>query len=108
MLWSRKQDCLSEYLPASSKSHKRECQLALAESTVSRTGARPEHPIARAPAGVRSMIRPLMYGSLMRTITERPVLTLVTLTIVPKGRVLCAAVRAVACAYSPLAVFSPL
>ena len=57
--------------------------------TVSCTIVRPEDPIARAPAGVRSIIRPLMYGprSLMRTTTDCPVLTLVTLTFVPKGRV---------------------
>ena len=30
------------------------------DSTVSVTGARPEDPIARAPAGVRSMTRPRM------------------------------------------------
>jgi hypothetical protein len=31
-----------------------------ADSTVSLTGARPEDPIARAPAGVRSITRPRM------------------------------------------------
>ena len=83
---------------------------AMVPSTVSVTGARPSEPIALAPAGVRSMIRPAMKGprSLMRTITERPVLRLVTSTKVPNGSVRWAAVNREAWAYSPLAVFSLL
>ena len=46
--------------------------------------------------------------SLMRTITERPLCRFVTLTFVPNGRLLWAAVSAEAWAYSPFAVFSPL
>ena len=79
------------------------------ETTVSVTGASPEKPSACAPAGVKSMTRPLMKGprSLMRTTTERPVARCVTFTMVPKGSDRCAAVRRVALAYSPLAVRSP-
>src|SRR5712671_2924614 len=65
------------------------------ETTVSVTGASPEKPSACAPAGVKSMTRPLMKGprSLMRTTTERPVARCVTFTMVPKGSDRCAAVR---------------
>src|SRR5437868_694550 len=74
------------------------------------TGASPDMPSARAAAGVRSITRPRTKGprSLMVTTTERPLLRLVTRTLVPNGRLLCAAVYALALAYSPLAVFPPL
>jgi len=53
------------------------------------TFASPENPRARAAAGVTSMIRPRVKGprSLIVTITERPLLLLVTRTLVPKGSV---------------------
>src|SRR5690348_3884377 len=43
----------------------------------------------------------------MRTTTERPVRSLVTRTLVPNGRLRCAAVRARVLKRSPLAVFLP-
>ena len=70
----------------------------------------PDNPIARAPAGVKSIIRPRIKGprSLMRTTTDRPVRIFVTCTLVPKGNLRCAAVNPDAGAYSPLAVLPPL
>jgi len=70
------------------------------------TGANPERPIARAPAGVRSIIRPGTKGprSEMRTMTFLPFFLLVTLTRVPNGNVRCAAVSAPGFILSPLAV----
>src|SRR5829696_3889451 len=55
------------------------------------------------------MTRPPTKGprSLMRTTTERPVRSLVTRTREPKGKLLCAAVRARVLKRSPLAVFLP-
>src|SRR5207245_10705727 len=49
------------------------------------TGASPEMPRTRAAAGVRSITRPRTKGprSLMVTTTERPLLRLVTRTLVP-------------------------
>jgi hypothetical protein len=84
-------------------------QPAVAEARSSVTGARPENPRARAPAGVRSMTRPRMKGprSLMRTTTLLPLRLLVTRTCVPKGRVRCAAVNPPGLARSPLAVLLP-
>src|SRR5215218_7155328 len=66
-------------------------------------------PTASAAAFERSMTRPWAYGprSLMRTTTDLPVRSLVTRTLVPNGRVLCAAVRALVLNRSPLAVFLP-
>ena len=51
------------------------------------TGASPENPSARAAAGERSMTRPRTNGprSVMRTVTERPLLLLVTRTWLPNG-----------------------
>src|SRR4051812_17351297 len=43
----------------------------------------------------------------MRTTTERPVRSLVTRTLVPNGRVLCAAVRSLVLKRSPVAVRLP-
>src|SRR5580700_3347383 len=56
-------------------------------TTSSVTGTRPENLSCDAAAAVRSMMRPLLKGprSLMRTMTVRPLRTLVTRTIVPKG-----------------------
>ena len=70
----------------------------------------PDNPIARAPAGVKSIMRPRIKGprSLMRTTTDRPVRIFVTCTLVPKGNLRCAAVNPDAGAYSPLAVLPPL
>jgi hypothetical protein len=67
------------------------------------TGARPEIPIARAAAGVRSMMRPRRKGprSFMRTTTLHLLRLLVTRTRVPNGRVRCAAVKALGEARSP-------
>jgi len=64
-------------------------QADLPETTATWTRASPENPIAFAPTGVRSMMRPLMYGprSLMRTITDWPLPMFVTFTFVPKGSV---------------------
>ena len=60
----------------------------------------------RAAAGVTSITRPRLNGprSLMVTITERPFFLLVTRTLVPKGNVRCAAVRAAGLSFLPLAV----
>ncbi len=44
---------------------------------------------------------------MMRTTTDLPVLLLVTFTFVPKGSVLCAAVKALVLKRSPLAVRRP-
>lgn len=56
---------------------------------------------------VTSMIRPLVNGprSLIRTMAERPLRKFVTLTLVPNGNVLWAAVMVLGLALSPLAVF---
>src|SRR5206468_3505288 len=56
--------------------------------TVNVKGARPEKPIARAAAGVRSITRPRTNGprSLIRTITDWPLRRFVTRTRVPNGR----------------------
>jgi len=58
---------------------------------------------------VTSMIRPLMNGplSVMRTISDLPLAIFVTLTRLPNGRVLCAAVEALFDNRSPLAVRVP-
>ena len=45
--------------------------------------------------------------SLIRTVTERPVRSLTTRTLVPNGKVRCAAVMAFALKVSPLAVLRP-
>src|SRR5215510_8462044 len=77
--------------------------------TESVTGASPEKPSARAPAGVRSITRPRTNGprSLILTTTDLLLRRLVTCTLVPNGSVLCAAVRAPGWARSPFAVFRP-
>src|SRR5690606_40722983 len=64
-------------------------------------------PSLRAAARERSSTRPLMNGprSLMRTVTELPLRTLVTLSTDPKGRWRCAAVSASGFIRSPEAVF---
>src|SRR5688572_17945416 len=82
----------------------------LRPTTESETGARPDIPIARAPAGVRSITRPRTNGprSLMRTTTDLLLRRLVTRTRVPNGKVLCAAVSAPEFTRSPLAVRPPL
>jgi len=74
------------------------------------TRAMPLNPRARAPPGVRSIIRPRTNGprSFILTTTELPLLMLVTRTFVPKGRVRCAAVKAPDLTRSPFAVFGPL
>ena len=66
--------------------HPRACRYS---PTFRLTCASPENPRARAAAGVTSMIRPRVKGprSLIVTITERPLLLLVTRTLVPKGSV---------------------
>src|SRR3954470_18077733 len=66
-------------------------------------------PTASAAAFERSMTRLWAYGprSLIRTTTDLPVRSLVTWTLVPTGKVLCAAVRARVLNRSPLAVFLP-
>jgi hypothetical protein len=63
---------------------------------VSDTGARPSTPRTRAAPGLRSITRPRTYGprSLIRTVAERPLRWLTTVTMLPNGRVLCAAVMA--------------
>ena len=73
------------------------------------TGARPEKPKTRAPAGVTSITRPRTNGprSLIRTVTLRPLRRLVTRTCVPNASVRCAAVSPVGFARSPLAVLEP-
>lgn len=57
----------------------------------------------------RSIMRPPVYGplSLILTTTERPLLWLVTRTLVPSGKVLDAAVMAYWLKVSPLAVLRP-
>lgn len=69
----------------------------------------PENPSARAPAGVRSMIRPRMNGprSLIVTTTVFPLLRFVTFTLLPKGKKRCAAVKVWLLMRAPLAVFGP-
>lgn len=64
-------------------------------------------PIWPAAAFDRSMIRPLTNGprSLIRTTTDLPVRELVTFTLVPKGRLRCAAVIFAGFIISPDAVF---
>src|SRR3954452_23445303 len=66
-------------------------------------------PSARAGACARSMTRPWAEGAgaLMRNETERPVFSLTTRTLVPNGRLLCAAVMACVLKRSPLAVLRP-
>jgi hypothetical protein len=56
----------------------------------------PPMPIASAAARDRSMQRPRTKGprSLMRTVVKRPFTKFVTVTWLPKRRVLCAAVMA--------------
>src|SRR5215470_17164227 len=73
------------------------------------TAARPEKPSARAPAGVRSIIRPRTKGprSVIVTITDFPVLRLVTFTFVPNRSERCAAVKALSLNLIPLAVLVP-
>ena len=62
---------------------------ATCANTVILTGARPDNPIARAPAGVRSMMRPRINGprSEIRTTTCLPFRKFTTLTRVPNGSV---------------------
>lgn len=64
----------------------------------------PPQPIFRAAALDRSNCLPLMNGplSLITTITDLPLC--VTLSLVPKGNVLCAAVKAFGLNFCPLAV----
>src|SRR3954454_10093218 len=66
----------------------------------------PAMPTASAAAFERSITRPWAYGprSLMRTTTDFPLCSLVTLTLVPNGRVLWAAVRSLVLKVSPIAV----
>ena len=73
------------------------------------TWVSPEKPSARAPAGVRSIMRPRMKGprSLIVTTTVFPFLRLVTRTLVPKGNERCAAVSVWLLMRAPLAVFGP-
>src|ERR1022692_1337980 len=67
-------------------------------------------PIARAAPRDRSMSRPRVNGprSLMMTTTVAPVRGLLTLTLVPNGSGLCAAVRPAGRNGSPLAVPAPV
>ena len=78
--------------------------------TVRLTGATPENPSWLAPAAVRSITRPGTNGprSLMRTVIERPLFVCVTCTMVPKGKLRCAAVSVSDFSGSPFAVSSPL
>ena len=75
------------------------------------TCARPAWRMPRrsAAASLRSMMSWGLKGprSLMRTVTSRPLLRLTTRTRLPKGRVLCAAVKAWRSKRSPLAVRRP-
>jgi len=70
--------------------------LGASPTTSSRTStiAFGRSPMARAAAGEMSSTRPSWVGarSLMRTVTDLLFLVFVTLTWVPNGRVLCAAV----------------
>src|ERR1041384_2826252 len=79
-------------------------------TTARLTGARPDIPIARAPAGVRSITRPRTNGprSLIRTTTDLLFRVLVTRTMVPNGSLRCAAVSAPDETRSPLAERPPL
>ena len=63
-------------------------------------------PMRWAAAFERSITRPFMNGprSLMRTTTDLPFFGLVTLSLVPNGRVLCAAVKLAGFMRSPFAV----
>jgi hypothetical protein len=76
---------------------------------LSDTGARPLTPRTRAAPGLRSITRPRTYGprSLIRTVAERPLRWLMTVTMLPNGRVLCAAVMALGFMCSPVAVTLP-
>jgi hypothetical protein len=69
----------------------------------------PLRPIARAAPRDRSMSRPRVNGprSLITTIVDEPVRGLETLTLVPNGSLLCAAVRPSARNGCPLAVCRP-
>ena len=62
--------------------------VSLAHNLATVTGASPEKPSARAPAGVRSMTRPRMNGprSVIVTTTDFPFLRLVTCTLLPNGK----------------------
>src|SRR5690606_32629836 len=77
-------------------------------STSMRTLIRPSRvlPMLEKAERDRSVMRPRTKGprSLMRTTTLLPFFTLVTLTLVPKGRVRCAAVFRLALYSWPLAV----
>jgi hypothetical protein len=67
---------------------------------------RPIMPILLAAAFDKSNTRPLMNGprSLMRTTTDLPLFGLVTFSLVPNGKVLCAAVSLAGFMRSPDAV----
>src|SRR5438046_7943637 len=67
-------------------------------------------PKALAAACDKSIMRPFTYGprSLISTSTEPPVSILVTLALLPRGRVLWAAVNLESSKVSPFAVFFPL
>src|SRR5262245_3662349 len=77
--------------------------------TSSLTGASPLKPSARAPAGVTSITRPATNGprSVIVTTTDCPLLVLVTRTLLPKGRLRWAAVKALSLSLTPLAVVVP-
>src|SRR5262245_21215704 len=79
--------------------------------TCSDTLATPDacRPMARAAPNARSITRPRTNGprSLMRTTTDRPVRTFITLTLVPNGSERWAAVNPCGLKRSPLAVFEP-
>ena len=66
-------------------------------------------PIAVAAALLKSIILPATNGplSFTRTVTDFPFVVFVTLTIVPKGSFLCAAVNLELLNASPLAVACP-
>ena len=66
-------------------------------------------PSKRAAAGVRSMIRPRTKGprSVIVTMTDFPLFLCVTRTLVPNGRVRCAAVSVWSVILAPLAVLRP-
>jgi len=80
-----------------------------AVTTSSVTDVSPENCKTLAAAGDTSMMRPLLNGprSLMRTTTVRPLRRLVTRTIVPNGKVRCAAVSFSDTKRSPLEVVPP-
>ena len=97
--------CLRIMSPSNHLARERHSQARLTTTFVS-----PEKPSSRAAAGVTSIIRPRTKGprSVIVTATERPFFLFVTSTLVPNGRVRCAAVKAFGFNLSPLAVRLPL